>query len=325
MNIISIHHSPERKLAAAINIFEHEFVYPLGSDRHFRISHGDDLTSNAWYFFCTLGNPAVYLVAERHGRILGSIGAALRHIVQPNGTSTVGLYLGDLKVSAGERGGLVLYRLFHALKTWSLIHAPCGVLTAYSIVMDGTSITPESYSGRLGFPAFKALGTSTIVWLHTTGEVAPRAAVQSVSPLLGQAAFLTFAQGLYHLPQVTANGRSRLSPRWLMSSDSQACGCLEDTLLCKRLWTTADEEMRSAHLSHVAFSDIHSGLALVDVALAHAAQAGYPMLFLTLPTAMPDDWRRHFGNRLRSVSTATIFGTADTLPPGPWLINTAEI
>lgn len=334
MNILVLRNSPELKLTSALDIFEREFTYPLGSDRRFRIAHGGDGSAgNAWDFFRALGDAAVYVVAEQQDRVIGTIGAALRPLVRPDGTAAVGLYIGDLKIVENHRSGLVLYRLFQALKTWTVTHAPLADSLAYSIVMEGTAVTPAGYSGRLGFPPFTPLGSSTILWLHTACEPAKHPSALPVSAQLGQSAFSTFAQGYYHVsdpvPNELAGGpanlRSQLTPAWLISTDSKACGRLEDTLLAKRLWTTAGDEMRSAHLSHFAFSDIHSGIALVNAALGHAATAGYPMLFVAVPSTTTDIWRQWFSTRLRSVATAHIFGTANTLPPGPWLINTADI
>ncbi len=65
-------------LAAALETFERQFVYPLGPGRSFRISHGRDYAR----FFRAIGlERGVSFVAEEDtGEVLGTLGVALRPV-----------------------------------------------------------------------------------------------------------------------------------------------------------------------------------------------------------------------------------------------------
>ena len=79
MTIHELRTAPPPELADALERFEEQFHYPLGSDRFFRISHGEDYPR----FFRAMGE-GVCFVAERDGEVLGAMGAALRRLALPN-------------------------------------------------------------------------------------------------------------------------------------------------------------------------------------------------------------------------------------------------
>ena len=66
MNLHHLSGPPTPELARALATFEEQFTYPLGPDRWFRISHGDDYPR----FFRAIGEAACF-VAERDGRVVG--------------------------------------------------------------------------------------------------------------------------------------------------------------------------------------------------------------------------------------------------------------
>ena len=315
MNLHLLRGDPDARLAAALERFEREFTYPLGEGRRFRIAHGGD----GWRFFAALGE-AVYIVAERDGEVVGVLGAALRQVRRPDGSDTTALYIGDLKIAASARGGLVLIRMLRALRKW----VGPSVDAAFAVVMDGTVPTPDAYTGRLGLPVFHPLDAIAILWLHTGGSALPEAvSAQTAGGIRGSSVFSALAVGSHRLPYADPALRSRLVPRWWIAGD-RACGRLEDTLRAKRLTTTDGEEMRSAHLSCFAYRERNDGLAVLAAALEHAAADGYPMLFTAVPATEAGAWRGLLGGRVRSIAPATVFGTGLAMP-GPWRINTADI
>lgn len=320
MNIRLLRGDPDAHLAAAIGRFEQEFTYPLGAGRRFRIAHDGD----GWRFFAALGE-AAYLVVEDGEGVIGILGAALRRISTPDSGKATALYIGDLKIAARARGGLVLIRLLRAVREW----VGSRTTAAFAVVMDGTIPTPEAYTGRLGLPLFRPLDAIAILWLHTAGAALPvQPSVDSVGAESGAAVFSALSTGDYRLEDTDPALRSVLTPGWLALGE-KACGRLEDTLRAKRLTTTDGEEMRSAHLSCFAYLAHEDGLAVLATALERAAAHGYPMLFTAVPAAEAEAWRASLGDRVRSVATATVFGTGLARPglamSDPWRINTADI
>ncbi len=313
MTVTLLTGAPDARMAAALTSFEQEFSYPLGDGARFRITHDGD----GWRFFNALGE-AAYVVAHDEARVLGVVGAALRRVVCPDGSTVSMLYLGDLKIASNARGGRTLLRLARAVQQ----HFPACTRVAYAVVMDGTAALPSAYSGRLGIPAFVAVGALSVMWIRTGTTV--MTTVAPVANDVGQACFADLATGRYYMPHGDPTQRSMLPPRWLMSPDGMACGRLEDTVCAKRLCSTSGEDMRSAHLSCFAYRTVDDGLRLLDSALALAAQAGYPMLFTAIEPLDTELLRQHLGERLRSLASATIFATG--VPRGGrWLISTADI
>lgn len=312
MTITLLIGDPDAQMTAALMCFEQEFSYPLGDRARFRITHDGD----GWRFFNALGE-AAYAVAHDETRVLGVLGAALRRVVCPDGSTVPMLYLGDLKISGAARSGRSLLRLAGAVQ--QRFHACTRV--AYAVVMDGTGVLPPAYSGRLGIPAFVAVAEQSVLWIRT-GATAVTAG--PVANEVGQTCFADLAAGRYHMPHGDPTQRSLLSPRWLMSANGLACGRLEDTARSKRLCSTNGEDMRSAHFSCFAYRTLTDGLRLLDSALEEAAQDGYPMLFTAVDPFDAVHISQHLGGRLRSLAPATIFATG--VPQGErWLISTADI
>lgn len=309
-------------MAHAIGHFEEQFTYPLGRDGRFVIEHGGD----GWRFFAALGE-AIYVVSESSQHVQGVLGAALRQVIDPSGAVVSMLYLGDLKIAPEERGGMVLCRLVRALQQ----HYRGRLHAGFAVVMDGTAVTPMSYTGRLGIPQFTPADTVAILWLQTRGS----SGVPSVPGSLpidihlcdenrGLSVFSKLAVGCYQLSSGQPKERSVMAPQWLTADDECAVGRVEDTLRAKRLRATTGEDMRSAHLSCFAYRRIADGLKLLLAALDLAAGHGYAMLFVSVSMADAATIQAGLGTRVRSLSTATIYG-ANFRINSPWNINTAEI
>ena len=330
--------APPADLASALERFEEQFTYPLGPGRSFRISHGTDYPR----FFRAMGEPACFVATsdarphgvgqafqpdsqagkpdlrERGGRVVGVLGCALRRLQLPNGTECPAVYLGDLKVDPQARGGRALPQLAQAAMRWVAARAK----VAFSVVMDGTRITPTRYTGRLGIPPFQELGKIMVLRIATRTDSLRESA--TITDALGAACYVRLSAGRYACPGGFPSERSEIAPTWLMTPDGDACGRLEDTRRAKRLIADDGVEMQSAHLSCFAYHDVIAGVVLLKIALARAAERGLPALFVAVPT--PDAEAFCAALALTDIVTApaTVFGTG--LAPGAlWNINTAEI
>lgn len=127
MNIHRLEGPPPIELAGALEAFETEFTYPLGTTESFHIAHGPDYPR----FFRAMGEAACF-VAEDRGRVIGTLAGAIRRLGLPDGSEQRAAYFGDLKVTAGSRYGRVLYSVIRAAQTWAERSAD----VAFSVVMD---------------------------------------------------------------------------------------------------------------------------------------------------------------------------------------------
>jgi len=308
---------PDAPLAAALQRFEQQFSYPLGAERRFRIDHrGDDHR-----FFAALGE-AVLAVHTDGDCVAGLVGAALRTLVAPGGQERQVLYVGDLKLSPQVRGGRVLLRLLRLIQDW----ASPRTQAAYAIVMDGTTATPEAYTGRLGIPPFRALAQASLLWLRTDPPVPPRRdamTVGTVDPEVGLVLFRRLVMGFHHATGAYAALRSETTPSWLCTQDGRACAWLEDTRGAKRLAYLTGQEMRSAHLTCCAV-DVPAARDLISHALARARELGYEMLFVAVPSAEAALHQAAFAQQLLALAPMTVYAAGDWAP-GPWLITSADI
>ena len=113
MTVHVLRTAPPPELAQALERFEEQFRYPLGPGRFFRISHGEDYPR----FFRAMGEGACF-VAERDGRVLGVMGAALRRPRTARGRGTPGALSRRRENRPGGRGGRTLPRLAEAVRQW---------------------------------------------------------------------------------------------------------------------------------------------------------------------------------------------------------------
>jgi hypothetical protein len=309
VNVIPLTACPPPDLAAALARFEAGFTYPLGPGRTFRISHGDDYPR----FYRAMGD-AVCFVAERGGEVLGVLAAAVRPLARPDGSVRPALYIGDLKIAPAARGGRVLVRLAEAMAAWAAGKADAG----FAVVMGGTPVTPDRYTGRLGLPAFRELARVAVLRLPTDDAATP---AEEVSAADGEAVFRRLAAGRYAAAGGNPTERSETAPTWLALPDGAACGRLEDTRRAKRLISDDGGEMVSAHLSCFGYADAAAGPRLLDAARARAAAIGVPALFVAVPEADAAPFAAVAG---AVVAPAVVYGTG--LEAGvPWAVNTAEV
>jgi hypothetical protein len=315
MKVRRISGPPSPALARALAEFETPFTYPLGSGRFFRITHGEDYT----LFFRTIGEE-VYFVSEQQDKVVGVLGTAVRRLWNPQGAECAVAYLGDLKISAGARGGLVLGRLARAAEEYLRPR----VAAAYGVVMGGTASSPDAYTGRAHIPAFQELGRLAVLRLSAENQsVSTVHSEFQVAPETGAACYRKLSRGHYASPPVESLHRSQIRPVWLMNRDGSACGMLEDTRKAKRLINEDGLEMVSGHLSYFAFKNAAAGAELLREALGLLPAFGLPALFVAVCEPDSQSLCRILTNVPILPAAATVFGTG--LIPGLWNINSAEI
>ncbi|MGH7173763.1 MAG: GNAT family N-acetyltransferase [Gemmataceae bacterium] len=308
--------APSPELARALADFEAQFTYPLGPGQTFRISHGDDYPC----FFRAQGDGACF-VLENAGRVAGALGVAVRCLLLPDGKECTVAYVGDLKVDPAARRSLTYLRLAFAAHTWVGDRTEAG----YGVVMDGTSVTPDAYTGQFGIPAARVLGQLVIWQFHCLTAAPPADADRCLStagPVL--ACYRDMSRGRYAAVGARPQERSEMPPTWLLHPDGLACGLVEDTRRAKRLVADSGEELRSAHLSFFAWRTPKAGRELIDAALNHAARWGHPALFVAAARQDALSFEAALGGLDRVEATATVYGSG--LDDGSaWNINTAEI
>jgi hypothetical protein len=310
---------PSPSLARALADFEAQFTYPLGPGRTFRISHGEDYG----LFFRSMGTASSFIY-EHDGRVLGVLGVAVRPLLLPDRSEKQVAYFGDLKTAKEARGGVVLHRLVSAAMDWLRPQVDAG----YAVVMDGTPVIPEAYTGRAGIPLFRELGKVTVLRVilpRIPAELpSPTDPVSAVEESALVSSFRELSGGRYANLGGNAHKRSQIPAMFLKHLGGGACGRLEDTRRGKRLIADDGSEMISAHLSCFAYRDVESGAAIVREAAQRAVRLGFPALFTAVPVADSDALCTSLSSFEIIRAPATIFGTA--LAPGfDWNIHTSEI
>ncbi len=319
MNLHILDQPPSEWLGEALELFEREFRYPLGTSDCFSISHGQAYLP----FFRAMGEPSI-LVAERAGQVLGTL-AVIKRTLELRLSGAVAQhalahYLCDLKVRPSARGSTVLARLIDAAKQ----RIECsGSHACYSIIMDGTTKLPTSYTGRLGVPLFEKIGQIIILRLSVREKFSMEASTSTSLKEVEAIHSAISSLGYVPVPR-RGSERSLMSPISCVEPDGQACGIIEDTRKGKRLFWDSGEEMLSAHLSRFAYSTPSHGARLLRRATAICAAKGMPALFVSVPACDAP----HFLSALNDLDVtdapASVYGHA--LQSGMnWWVDTAEI
>src|SRR5262249_29169328 len=174
--------------------------------------------------------------------------------------------------------------------------------------MDGTRVTPERYTGRLGIPPFRELGNVMVLRLSTKSDGGRRddRFLSAAGPTAD--CYRRLSAGRYASPGGDPAERSEIAPVWLTHPDGSACGRLEDTRRAKRLIADDGTEMRSAHLSAFAFRDLAAGVELLHEAIRRAGSLGFPALFVAVPAAEAAGIRAALPGVEAVAAPATVFG-----------------
>ena len=305
MKLHTFHAPPPAALGIALEEFEAQFRYPLGPDATLSISHGRDYIT----FFTAMGD-ATLIVAERYGRVLGTLSGVIRLLQFPDGSTQRVAYLGDLKIAPSARGSTVLGRILQAMHA-HIAEASGG--RAYGVVMDGTGRTPPSYTGRLAVPSFAPIAKLSILRIPTPLAPPPSA----FSPNESSSKNVVSSAG------GNPSLRSEMQPQHF--AVRSAYGRLEDTRLAKRLLISPTEELRAAHLSRFTFSDVNDGANLLRQAAHRCAELGIPTLFTAVPPSVTASLLSALGEQKIRVASATIFGCGFGNLAVDWWLDTAEI
>jgi hypothetical protein len=313
MKVWQLSEPPSPDLARALAEFEAPFTYPLGPGKSFRISHGNDYT----LFFRAQGNGSCF-IAEDGGRVLGVLGTSVRRLWLPNAEEISAAYFGDLKIAPQARGRLVLGRLAREAEAWLRPKVAAG----FGVVMGGTTMAPDDYTGRAGIPGFHDVGQVALLRVSGCNAAEPPGHFLTDRETgLGYYRQLSF--GRYACPTGEAAARSRILPLWLVHPGGAACGLLEDTRKAKRLILEDGSELLSAHLSCFAYSSVGAAAELIEVALAAAVQAGLPALFVSVTASEAEELCTTLRKLEVHVASATVYGAG--LAAGGWNINSSEI
>lgn len=314
MNITIITPPLKPTLNQALEAFEKQFRYPLGQS-FFRIYHGEDYLR----FYSSIGKAIAILASDNEG-IAGVCCAAERLFHHPAYGPQQVLYIGDLKLAPRARNGRVWWRMGQAIREhYSRIDL------AYSVVMDGTPYTPDTYTGRAGLPSFRAIGEIRIWRLGITALDSQADGIQPVTEIEGLSTFRRLAANQCYCTDGKPQLRSTVQPQWWLSEDGQSCALLEDTRSAKRLVYDDGKEIMSAHLSAFAYSDPRSAHHLIQAICHRLVAWDCPGLFLSLPksiSSLPELLEHPSRNSI--ITGATVYGN-DPSMAGNWNIFTAEI
>jgi hypothetical protein len=247
---------------------------------------------------------------------------AIRPLLQPNGETRPAVYIGDVKVDPGLRGSLLLLRLAQAMDAWARPH----VDAAYGVVMDGTSVSPASYTGRVGIPAFLELGKVNVVRFPPS-EIDPSLDVNqwiAADARAGESCHAMLCGGRHAPLGGTPTERSSIPPTWLIHPDGLACGRIENTALAKRLIDSDGSEMHSAHLACFAWRTPAAGVALISAAREQVWRTKRQAMFVSVAAGDSPAMDVALGSAPRVVAPATIYGVGLS-KDAAWNINTSEI
>ncbi len=302
-------------LAQAIDSFEQQFSYPLGTNSRFTISHGDNYSC----FYQSMGE-SQSLIAQDNGIVYGAISATIRTIISPKGTKVIGAYIGDFKVAEQVRGTSAAYHLLKEIQAWILSRTKY----AFCIVMNGTASSPLDYTGRLGIKKFQPLGQVSILRI-TLGESLLGQSLPVLEESDASALYKSLVQAKWSMLSGKPTMRSTIDPQWLTLENLSACGRLEDTRKAKRLFTLANEEILAAHLANFAYLTPAAGAELIMLALAQAGQYGYTSIFVAVNPEDVCSFREALSAQQITEARASIFGNLPNEATKAWSINTSEI
>jgi len=314
MKIISVQKSLEKNKMEELQRFEQHFSYPLDKSTNFRIEHGLDYS----LFFRSIGQGISFL-AEIDRDIVASIGLSKRRVLLPSGEITKALYIGDLKIIPEYRRGKVLWNLVNSATEWI-----GDTSNALGLVMKGTSLLPNQYTGKAGVPPFEELGKSVLYRLKSSSDhpenISWRGTQEEVTTI-----YEKLMKGRMGLIVENPYLRSLASPIWLRSPQGDACGILEDTRKAKRLFRISDnKEIISTHLGQFTFSSPKAGAELIHQALHLTSKQGIPAMFLALPQDKADEISSLLMTNPEITTTIGVYGNGIS-KHNYWHVNSSEV
>ena len=327
MNFHYLREAPEPWLSQALQQFEKNFTYPLGSESSFQISHGASYLP----FFQAMGEATV-IVAEMNGTVLATLAIIRRELQQVSHDGECeeqsAWYVCDLKLHPNSRQGILLARLFDQARNLVLAESIKSPPGCYSVVMKGTGKLPTGYTGRLGIPVFRHLAEVMVLRISANTSIS----ADMTSLLIGRAVLSDVASQLRKSGMMARPGtltlRSEIDPQYLVDASGQACAVLEDTRRGKRLLLFDAQEMLSAHLSQFSYGCVTAATNLITNAIAVAQSFGLSAVFVAVPfsraKSLITSLSQHTTNLEIQQAPATVFGCH--LPAEcEWWVDTAEI
>lgn len=311
---MTLDEQPGAELAEALGEFEKRFRYPLGQGRSFWISHGSDYTR----FFRAIGQARCF-VARRGDEIAGVVSVARCPLRLTSGEVIDASFIADLKL-AKPSDGWTLVRLLREAVPWARV---TNQTPGFSVVMGGTARNPTQYTGRLGIPAYEKLAEITI--LRIPSDLLPSTQPwQAITPNEAAARHVELTPGHFATQGGNHVLRSQVQPHGLLLTSGKACGILEDTRQCKRLFLDDGEELVSAHLSSFGFEDSEDAIQLLAVASAVCREHGIPAFFVSVPSVNCNEILGKLRQDDLMIAPATVYGFG-LAPDQRWSVNTAEV
>ncbi len=257
---------------------------------------------------------SVIVVVENEGKILGVLSAAIRKLHLTENKTEKWLYIGDVKIEPSERGRHVLKRLFVATRTWVGNRCTKG----YSVVMDGTGVTPHMYTGRLGIPEFRAIQSVKLLAFSTQSFKQHSVDSAMVHMSEDPSSFAEIMKAIrtrspaprWSIENITF--RSRLSPVCFTVPRTGCIGFLEDTRCAKRLYDSDSDELLYAHMSNVQYESIEELVPIVVEAARTAHTHGLTHMLLAVPATECSILTDAFDKTQYDVFSSTVYATEKT-------------
>lgn len=307
-----------------LEVFERQFLYPLGPADSFSISHGPEYMS----FFSAMG-AATLLVAEHKGKIVGTMVLVRRQLlIDISGcvSSNMGLqsveahYICDLKIGSESRSTSALARLVTAAAT---IVRQYQSHACYAVVMTGTKSEPTSYTGRINIPEFKAVAEIVVVRILSV-EDCDLCKVAEGSQELHRRILHHLSEDGVRAVSADLSLRSNIRERQICHENGSAVGLLEDTRRGKRLLHASGAEIVSSHLTGLRWSDPIAASDVLRFGFKRSLDLGYPAMFCAVPRDLWSQLEPKLNGVKYQLASATVYGYA--VPQGVnWWIDTSEI
>lgn len=328
MRILKFEDEVPQGYTSRLEVFETEFLYPLGDSQWFSISHGQDYLN----FFRAMGQ-CVLLVAEVGGNPVGSlvlVRRTLAEYAEGNYQGHPTYYICDLKIAKCARWTRIPAMLMQA--GHEVVRSEGG-RSAYGIVMGGTERSPASYTGRLGIPNFRCAGEILILRI-SAGPTNPEESETEYETVSGQD---ELSKRLHHRISSNSDGyrvfrpetgnvilRSEMKPGIVTVQHNRGFGVLEDTRRGKTLHLMGQSEMISSHLSALSWTEPQWGAKVIRRAVQESGRMQYPAMFCAVPTTVWPLLQPHLRGLEVQISPAAIFacGLSDDRL---WWVNTSEI
>lgn len=260
----------DEALAERLDAFERRVAVRLSEGIDVYRIHGlRDADPNSYYR--SIGGRAVTLVAEEHGRVVGTQSLVVKTLRRAGGPPARFVYALNVRVAPECRFGPVFGRLQLAGLAWAASRC-WGVLT---VIPDLVSTPPRGRSGRFGIPRLRKLRGCACVGFPLDLACSAREADRCVRDEAEvRRLFRRLTSGCVSPVGGTPGARSLGAPVWLALPDASACCCVEDFRRTRRLETLDGTEVVWRCVSFLGAANADAAERMCRVACAHAARIG---------------------------------------------------